>query len=118
MKMFTEEDYESDDAIKFCSDDYGTIDLGRYGPFCSLRHFQEGVVLEARVQEGLGVLGTVMVQRGELRPGDGFVGADLTSNGSIDANAEPDAEPVAAATTATADATTTDTQCDAAGGAT
>ena len=48
----------------------------------------------------------------------GFVGADLTSNGSIDANAEPDAEPVAAATTATADATTTDTQCDAAGGAT
>ena len=48
----------------------------------------------------------------------GFVGTDLTSNGSIDANAEPDAEPVAAATTATAATTTTDTQCDAAGGAT
>ena len=47
-----------------------------------------------------------------------FVGADLTSNGSIDTNAEPDTEPVAAATTATADATTTDTQCNAAGGVT
>ena len=33
----------------------------------------EGVVLEAQMQKGLGVLATVLVQRGELRPGDDFV---------------------------------------------
>jgi len=33
LKMFTDDDYESDDETQFCSIDQGTIDLGRYGPF-------------------------------------------------------------------------------------
>jgi hypothetical protein len=33
FKIFTEEDYEHDDAIQYCSDDFGIVDLGRYGPF-------------------------------------------------------------------------------------
>ena len=31
------------------------------------------MVLEAQMQKGLGVLATVLVRRGELRPGDDFV---------------------------------------------
>ena len=30
---FTEEDYEPDNTVQYCSKSCGTIDLGRYGPF-------------------------------------------------------------------------------------
>ena len=34
LKIFSNEDYEPDDSIQFCSDDIGMglIDIGRYGP--------------------------------------------------------------------------------------
>ena len=33
FKNFTEEDYEDDNTIKYCSEQHGSVDLGRYGPF-------------------------------------------------------------------------------------
>jgi hypothetical protein len=36
FKIFTEKDYEPDDTIQYCSEEFGIVDLGRYGPF--LKH--------------------------------------------------------------------------------
>ncbi len=33
LQMFTEKDYEDDDEIKYNSDQFGNVDIGRYGPF-------------------------------------------------------------------------------------